>query len=80
MREQAGLGMPCSIARACRHTGRNIMNTQRQDGGTDSAAMLDPRWLLSLVQDKQCAGDGEPAGADAVEKTPATVTDAHRHY
>lgn len=36
--------------------------------------MLDPRWLLSPVRDKQSTGDGEPAGADAVEETPATVT------
>ena len=35
--------------------------------------MLDPRWLLSPVRDKQST-DGEPAGADVVEETPATVT------
>ena len=65
--------MHCKIAHACRHTGLS-RSPQQQGGGTDSATVLDPRWLLSLVRDKQSVGDGEPAGADAVEKIPATVT------
>ena len=56
--------MQCRAAHACRHTGLN-RSPQQQDGHTDSDAVLDPWWLLSLLHGKQC--DGEPAGADAVE-------------
>ena len=76
-RENAGAhtglcSMQCRTAHACRRTGLS-RSAQQQDGGTNSAAMLDPRWLLSPVRDKQST-DGEPAGADVVEETPATVT------
>ena len=66
---QTGSGMQCRAAHACRHNGLN-RSPQQQDGHTDSDAVLDPWWLLSLLHGKQC--DGEPAGADAVEGPPAT--------